>query len=123
VKWAVLAKDAAAKNRRLTVAVFVGWDGVSERPGTKSPEAIHWWNDNCSQLPGLKAPYFVEGETKNGSDVLVGEQLFLSSEIALVQAEATRFSDVVALFQALGGGWWNQPDNQAKLAAAGGVSR
>jgi outer membrane protein TolC len=27
-----------------------------------------------------------------------------------VQAEASRLSDTVALFQALGGGWWNRPD-------------
>ena len=49
-------------------------------------------------------------DDKDGSDVLVAEQLYLSSQIAVVQAEATRLSDVVALFQALGGGWWNRTD-------------
>jgi NodT family efflux transporter outer membrane factor (OMF) lipoprotein len=29
------------------------------------------------------------------------------AQIALVQARAARYSDTVALFQALGGGWWN----------------
>jgi NodT family efflux transporter outer membrane factor (OMF) lipoprotein len=29
------------------------------------------------------------------------------SRLALLQAEATRYDDVAALFQALGGGWWN----------------
>ena len=29
---------------------------------------------------------------------------------ALVQAQAARFADTVALFQALGGGWWNRDD-------------
>jgi outer membrane protein TolC len=28
----------------------------------------------------------------------------------LVQAEANRYSDTAALFQALGGGWWNCED-------------
>jgi outer membrane protein TolC len=34
----------------------------------------------------------------------------------LVQAQASRFSDTVALFEALGGGWWNAPsmETQAK---------
>jgi outer membrane protein TolC len=27
-----------------------------------------------------------------------------------VQAQANRFADTAALFQALGGGWWNRPD-------------
>jgi outer membrane protein TolC len=28
--------------------------------------------------------------------------------LALVQAQASRLADSAALFQALGGGWWNQ---------------
>jgi outer membrane protein TolC len=30
--------------------------------------------------------------------------------IGLVQAQATRYADTAALFQALGGGWWNRRD-------------
>ncbi|WP_157654735.1 hypothetical protein [Burkholderia ubonensis] len=30
--------------------------------------------------------------------------------IAEIQARVTRYSDVVALLQALGGGWWNRAD-------------
>jgi len=37
--------------------------------------------------------------------------------LARVQAQATRFGDTVALFQALGGGWWNRPGSPANLAA------
>ena len=32
------------------------------------------------------------------------------ARIALVQAQAARFADTAALFQALGGGWWNRTD-------------
>jgi len=28
----------------------------------------------------------------------------------LVQAQANRYADTAALFQALGGGWWNRTD-------------
>jgi NodT family efflux transporter outer membrane factor (OMF) lipoprotein len=31
------------------------------------------------------------------------------AQIALIQARATRLADTAGLFQALGGGWWNQP--------------
>jgi NodT family efflux transporter outer membrane factor (OMF) lipoprotein len=42
--------------------------------------------------------------------LLSAEQIYQQAEIALVQAEANRFSDTAALFQALGGGWWNRQD-------------
>jgi len=34
--------------------------------------------------------------------------------VALVQARAARFADTAALFQALGGGWWNRSDTVVK---------
>jgi NodT family efflux transporter outer membrane factor (OMF) lipoprotein len=47
----------------------------------------------------------------------VGYLALLSAELAyqqavinLVQAQANRYADTAALFQALGGGWWNRPD-------------
>jgi outer membrane protein TolC len=41
---------------------------------------------------------------------LSAEQANQQSQIILVQAEAGRFADTAALFQALGGGWWNRAD-------------
>ena len=41
----------------------------------------------------------------NQATVLTAQQAYLSAVIARVQAEATRLSDVAALFMALGGGW------------------
>ena len=41
--------------------------------------------------------------------LLNAEQTYQEARIALVQAEAARFADTAALFQALGGGWWNRP--------------
>jgi NodT family efflux transporter outer membrane factor (OMF) lipoprotein len=38
------------------------------------------------------------------------EQTYLQAQLALVQAQANRFADTAALFQALGGGWWNLPE-------------
>jgi NodT family efflux transporter outer membrane factor (OMF) lipoprotein len=39
--------------------------------------------------------------------LLNAEQTAQQSRISLVQSQAARFSDTAALFQALGGGWWN----------------
>ena len=42
--------------------------------------------------------------------VLNAEQSYQQAELALVQAEANRYSDTAGLFQALGGGWWNRTE-------------
>ena len=39
--------------------------------------------------------------------LLTSEQTYLQAQLNLVQAEANRLADTVALFQALGGGWWH----------------
>lgn len=43
--------------------------------------------------------------------VLTAEQAYQQTRIALVQAQAGRYLDTAALFQALGGGWWHQPES------------
>ena len=46
--------------------------------------------------------------------LLNAERQYQQSQIGLIQAQAARFADTAALFQALGGGWWNRsPDNTA----------
>ena len=42
--------------------------------------------------------------------LLNAEQAYQQARIALVQAQAARFSDTIALYQALGGGWWRRPE-------------
>ncbi|MEJ0069240.1 MAG: efflux transporter outer membrane subunit [Pseudomonadota bacterium] len=42
--------------------------------------------------------------------LLNGQQTYLQVVINLAQAQAARYADTAALFQALGGGWWNRPD-------------
>ena len=40
--------------------------------------------------------------------ILINEQMYQQAKLHLIQAKANRLSDTVALFQALGGGWWNK---------------
>ncbi|HEY6271953.1 MAG TPA: efflux transporter outer membrane subunit [Terriglobales bacterium] len=42
--------------------------------------------------------------------LLSAEQAYQQAVIGLVQAQANRYADTAALFQALGGGWWNRSD-------------
>jgi outer membrane protein TolC len=43
-------------------------------------------------------------------ELLTAEQSWQQARIGLVQAQANRYTDTAALFQALGGGWWNHDD-------------
>jgi NodT family efflux transporter outer membrane factor (OMF) lipoprotein len=51
--------------------------------------------------------------------LITAQQAFQQAQINLVQAQASRFADTAALFQALGGGWWNRRDGEERQAAAG----
>ena len=54
---------------------------------------------------------------------LDAQRTYLSTRVALVQARAARFTDTAALFQALGGGWWNSPQAVASAASASATAR
>lgn len=62
----------------------------------------------------------------NSLTLLSAEQAYQTAVINLAQAQANRFGDTAALFQALGGGWWNRqevamgdkPDNGTLASAA-----
>jgi len=42
--------------------------------------------------------------------LLNAQRSYAQARLALVQAQAARYADTAALFQALGGGWWNRAD-------------
>ncbi|MCK9916035.1 efflux transporter outer membrane subunit [Microbacteriaceae bacterium K1510] len=42
--------------------------------------------------------------------LLNAQQTYLQARLTTVQARANRLADTVALYQALGGGWWNRPE-------------
>ena len=43
--------------------------------------------------------------------LLSSQQTYQEAVISRAQAQANRLADTAALFQALGGGWWNRPDD------------
>jgi outer membrane protein TolC len=42
--------------------------------------------------------------------LLNAQQTYQQALLNLAQTKAARYADTVALFQALGGGWWNRSD-------------
>jgi NodT family efflux transporter outer membrane factor (OMF) lipoprotein len=51
-------------------------------------------------------------------DVLAADSQFHQAQLADIQAVATRYQDTVALFAALGGGWWNAGQNSTGVPGA-----
>jgi len=49
--------------------------------------------------------------------LLTAQQLYQQSRIEFVRAVASRYTDTILLFQALGGGWWNRTDSGTFRAA------
>ena len=46
--------------------------------------------------------------------LLNAQRDYQQTRIALAQAQATRYADTAALFQSLGGGWWNRDDESVQ---------
>ncbi|MDF3983252.1 efflux transporter outer membrane subunit [Luteibacter sp. PPL201] len=49
--------------------------------------------------------------------VLTAELTWQQASLTRIQASAARYADTVALFQALGGGWWHREDVPAQLSS------
>ena len=47
-------------------------------------------------------------------NLLAAQQSYQLSAVTLAQAQSTRLGDTAALYQALGGGWWNRKDEETK---------
>jgi outer membrane protein TolC len=45
--------------------------------------------------------------------LLIAQQNYQKARMNLIAAQAQRYADTAALFQALGGGWWNRPSTSA----------
>ena len=54
----------------------------------------------------------------NYLQLLAAERAYARARLRLVRAEADRFADTAALFEALGGGWWNRNDLAPQTAPA-----
>jgi NodT family efflux transporter outer membrane factor (OMF) lipoprotein len=73
----------------------------------------------AASLKVAQAQYSAGGGTY--LNVLTSEQADQSARLTLISSQTTRYTDTVALFQALGGGWWHRIDVDPKVAQCCGV--
>lgn len=66
----------------------------------------------AAEIASGKSLYILREQYKLGGtsylNLLTAERTYLQAKLARVQSQSARYLDTVALFQSLGGGWWNR---------------
>jgi NodT family efflux transporter outer membrane factor (OMF) lipoprotein len=103
------AQEAAADYQATVVTAF---QNVSNTLYALQADADALAAQSTAERTAADSLSLVQVQYKSGGasyvQVLAAEQSYQSAAIALVKARAQRFADTAALFQALGGGWWNR---------------
>jgi NodT family efflux transporter outer membrane factor (OMF) lipoprotein len=109
---AVAAAQQAAANYRATV--ITAFQNVSDTLYALKGDAEALEAQVLAERTAAQSLILVQVQYKSGAasylQVLSAEQTYQSAAVALVKARAQRYADTAALFQALGGGWWNRND-------------
>ncbi len=112
---AVAAAQEAAANYQATV--ITAFQNVSNTLYALQGDADALAAQTTAERTAADSLSLVQAQYKNGGasylQVLSAEQTEQNAAVALVKARAQRFADTAALFQALGGGWWNRNDAMA----------
>ncbi|NDB70849.1 MAG: efflux transporter outer membrane subunit, partial [Methylocystaceae bacterium] len=102
--------EASAALYRLTV--INAFQNVSDTLKTIKTDAAALHAANHAEEAALKNLTITRQQLILGDSsavaVLLSEQIYLQAKLNLIQAQSNRLQDTVALFQALGGGWWNK---------------
>jgi NodT family efflux transporter outer membrane factor (OMF) lipoprotein len=109
---AIAAAQEAAANYQSTV--ITAFQNVSNSLYALQSDAEALAAQTAAESSAAESLKLVQAQFKSGGasylQVLTAEQSYQTSAIALVKARAQRYADTAALFQALGGGWWNRTD-------------
>ncbi|MDP9083469.1 MAG: efflux transporter outer membrane subunit, partial [Pseudomonadota bacterium] len=109
---AVAAAQEAAANYQATV--ITAFQNVSNTLYALQADADALAAQTTAKLVAAESLHLVQAQYKSGAasyvQVLSSQQTYQTAAVALVKARAQRFADTAALFQALGGGWWNRTD-------------
>jgi NodT family efflux transporter outer membrane factor (OMF) lipoprotein len=109
---AVAAAQEAAANYKATV--LTAFQNVADALLALSGDAAALAAQTAAERSAAGSLDLIQKQYKAGGasylQVLTAQQTYQNAAVALVKARAQRFTDTAALFQALGGGWWNRND-------------
>ena len=108
----IAAAQEAAANYQATV--LTAFQNVASTLYALQSDAEALNADTIAERTAEESLHLVQFQFKSGAasylQVLTSEQTYQNTVVTLVKARAQRFADTAALFQALGGGWWNRTD-------------
>jgi NodT family efflux transporter outer membrane factor (OMF) lipoprotein len=114
---AVAAAQEAAANYKATV--ITAFENVSDTLYALNGDADTLAAQAVAERTAAESLTLVQVQYKSGAasyvQVLTAQQSYQTAAVALVKARAQRFADTAALFQALGGGWWNRNEALADI--------
>jgi NodT family efflux transporter outer membrane factor (OMF) lipoprotein len=106
------AYDQAAAQYR--GAVIVAFQNVADALRAIQSDAVALQKVVASERAAAKSLEIARRRMELGDinylGLLNAQQTYQQAVLSLAQARAARYADTVALFQALGGGWWNRSD-------------
>lgn len=109
---AVAAHDAAAAQYRSTV--LLAFQNVADTLRALQADALALQAQAEAEASARASLDLATRQYQLGAvsslAVLDAQRQYQQARIALVGAQAARHADTAALFQAMGGGWWNRPD-------------
>lgn len=101
---------AAAQYRSM---VLVAFQNVADTLRALEYDAETLQANARAERAAFRSLEFVKVQVRLGAAsrvaLLLAQQTYQQSVVSLAQARAARYADTAALFQALGGGWWNRP--------------
>ena len=99
-------------------AVIQGFHNVADALQAIQSDAVALQKAVAAERAAAKSLEIVRGQLKLGQinylGLLSAQQTYQQALISVVNAKAARYADTVALFAALGGGWWNRQDVEAE---------
>ena len=106
------AYDAAAAQYRSTV--LSAFQNVADTLRALQADADALQADSAAERSANENLSLARDQYRLGAvsliELLNAETTYEQARIALVQAQAARYADTAALFEALGGGWWHRSD-------------
>ncbi len=128
---ALLHKERAARaayeqaNEQYRSTVLVAFQNVADTLSALEHDADGLQAGAAARDAAQTSLTLVRNQQKAGYasylQVLNAEQTYQLALLNQVQAEANRYADTAALFQALGGGWWNRSDIESAAGARGAI--
>ncbi|MGH6969790.1 MAG: TolC family protein, partial [Stellaceae bacterium] len=106
------AYDGAAAQYRSTV--LSAFQNVADTLRALQSDADALQADTAAERSANESLSLARDQYRLGAvsliELLNAETTYEQARIALVQAQAARYADTAALFEALGGGWWHRSD-------------